>query len=186
MDVESLRAAVEAAPDDVKAFESLQNALIEEDRLSELEALYPTVFEAVRDTPAHDRMVRVVDQRASGTEDEGLAAVKYLLTLGADINAVDKNGETCMHGAAYASWPEMVRFLVAHGADIKVWNQKNQYGWTPLLIAEGHRPGNFKPAARTINAMREVMLRSGVKPPKPTPRKRTNDEYSGKKQAAGP
>jgi len=122
----------------------------------------------------------------AGTEDEGLAAVKYLLTLGADINAVDKNGETCMHGAAYASWPEMVRFLVAHGADIKVWNQKNQYGWTPLLIAEGHRPGNFKPAARTINAMREVMLRSGVKPPKPTPRKRTNDEYSGKKQAAGP
>ena len=122
----------------------------------------------------------------AGTEEEALAAVKYLLTLGADINAVDKNRETCMHGAAYASWPEMARFLAAHGADIQLWNQKNKYGWTPLLIAEGHRPGNFKPAAATIKAVRDVMLQSGVTPPEPTPPKRTNDEYSRKKQAAAP
>ncbi|MHC4876889.1 MAG: ankyrin repeat domain-containing protein [Planctomycetota bacterium] len=47
----------------------------------------------------------------AGTEDEAIAAVRLLLDLGADINAVDRNGETAMHGAAYANLPKMVRFL---------------------------------------------------------------------------
>ena len=42
----------------------------------------------------------------AGTEDEALEAVRLLLELGADINAVDDNGETAMHGAAYKSLPE--------------------------------------------------------------------------------
>ncbi|MFP6765464.1 MAG: ankyrin repeat domain-containing protein, partial [Planctomycetaceae bacterium] len=88
--------------------------------------------------------------------------------------------------AAYASWPKMARFLAANGADIRIWNRNNQHGWTPLLIAEGHRPGNFKPAADTIKAVRELMIRSGVTPPQPTPRKRTNDQYSRKKQTPAP
>lgn len=120
----------------------------------------------------------------AGTEDEAIAAVQLLLDLGADINTVDKNGETTMHGAAYGSLPKMVRFLADHGADIAVWNQKNKYGWTPLLIAEGYRPGNFKPAAATIEAIHEVMLKAGVQPPSPTdPRpKRTNDDYAPPKK----
>src|SRR6185295_13658898 len=36
-----------------------------------------------------------------GSEPEVLEAVKLVLQLGADVNAVDKNGETAMHGAAY-------------------------------------------------------------------------------------
>ena len=36
-----------------------------------------------------------------GTEPEVLDAVKVALDLGNDLNAVDKNGETAMHGAAY-------------------------------------------------------------------------------------
>ncbi|HLQ79202.1 MAG TPA: ankyrin repeat domain-containing protein, partial [Terriglobia bacterium] len=36
-----------------------------------------------------------------GTEPEVLEAVKLAVQLGADVNAVDKNGETAMHGAAY-------------------------------------------------------------------------------------
>src|SRR5437868_4304085 len=39
----------------------------------------------------------------AGTEPECLEAVEYLLTLGADVNTVDQNGETAMHGAAYKS-----------------------------------------------------------------------------------
>ncbi len=62
-----------------------------------------------------------------------------------------------MHGAAYKSLPRMVTLLAEHGADIKVWNKKNKYGWTPLMIAEGHRPGNFKPAPATIDALQRVM-----------------------------
>ena len=51
------------------------------------------------------------------------------------------------------------------GAKVEIWNQKNKYGWTPLMIAEGHRPGNFKPSAETIAALHRVMLAAGVSPP---------------------
>ncbi|MEZ6061038.1 MAG: ankyrin repeat domain-containing protein [Planctomycetaceae bacterium] len=113
----------------------------------------------------------------AGTEDEALAAVQLLLDLGADINAADDNGETAMHGAAYASWPRMVDFLADHGANVSVWNTTNRYGWTPVLIAEGHRPGNFKPAAETLAAVYRAMRAAGVEPPPLTPRKSTNENY---------
>jgi hypothetical protein len=58
-----------------------------------------------------------------------------------------------------------VQFLADKGAKIAIWNRKNKYGWTPLLIAEGHRPGNFKPSAETIVALHQVMLAAGVSPP---------------------
>ena len=105
----------------------------------------------------------------AGTEPEALAAVEYLVTLGADVNTVDANGETAMHGAAYKSLPKMVRLLADRGAKVDVWNRKDAHGWTPLLIAEGFRPGNFKPSAETIEAIRAVMQESGVTPPTPTP-----------------
>ena len=106
----------------------------------------------------------------AGTEAECLAAVEYLLTLKADVNTVDKNGETAMHGAAYKSLPKMVQLLTDKGAKIDGWNHKNKYGWTPLLIAEGFRPGNFKPSVETIDAIHSVMRSAGVTPPPPTPR----------------
>lgn len=100
----------------------------------------------------------------AGTEPEVLEAVTLALELGGDVNAVDDNGETAMHGAAYKSLPKVVLFLADKGAKIDVWNQKNHYGWTPLLIAEGYRPGNFKPSAETIAAIHRVMLAAGVTP----------------------
>ena len=88
----------------------------------------------------------------------------------ADVNAVDEKGDTAMHGAAYKFFPSVVRFLAEKGARIEVWNRKNKYGWTPLLIAEGHRVGNFKPSAEPIAALHRVMLAAGVTPPtQPTP-----------------
>lgn len=106
----------------------------------------------------------------AGTEPEALAAVEYLLGLGADVNTIDKNGETPMHGAAYKSLPKMVQLLADKGAKIGVWNRKNKYGWTPLIIAEGFRPGNFKPSVDTIAAIHTVMRAAGITPPPPTPR----------------
>ncbi len=106
----------------------------------------------------------------AGTEPEALAAVKYLLGQGADVNTVDKNGETAMHGAAYKSLPKMVQFLADCGAKIEVWNKKDKYGWSPLIIAEGFRPGNFKPSFETIEAIHTVMRAAGVTPPPPTKR----------------
>jgi hypothetical protein len=40
------------------------------------------------------------------------------------------------------------------------------------LIAQGHRPGNFKPAAETVSAIKKVMLAAGVEPPEDTPREK--------------
>ena len=104
----------------------------------------------------------------AGTEPECIEAVQYLLSLGADVNTVDANGETAMHGAAYKSLPKMVELLASKGAKISLWNTKNKAGWTPLLIAQGFRPGNFKPIAETSAAIEKVMRANGVTPP-PSP-----------------
>ena len=103
----------------------------------------------------------VTAEETAGTEPDVLATLKMLLELGADVNAVDDNGETAMHGAAYRNFPLVVHFLAEHGAKPETWNQKNKHGWTPLAIAEGHRFGNFKPSAETAAAIREVLPGAG-------------------------
>lgn len=115
-------------------------------------------------------------QQAAGTEEEAIAAVELLLDLGLDINAVDDNGETAMHGAAYQNWPKLIDFLAAHGADINVWNRKNAWGWTPLLIAQGYREGNFRPDVDTIASLERIMLAAGVTPPEPGPDVNANQQ----------
>jgi len=101
-----------------------------------------------------------------GTEPETVEAVQVALEFGADINAIDKNGETAMHAAAYKNLPEVVRFLASRGAKVAVWNKEDRFGWTPLAIAVGYRFGNFKPSPDTEAAVREVMIKAGVTPPK--------------------
>ena len=103
--------------------------------------------------------------RDAGTETRGVEAVQLRCRLGADVNAVDNNGETAMHGAAYKNLPWSVQFLADKGAKIDVWNQPEQDGWTPLMIAAGYRFGNFKPSPRPKTAIREVMIAAGVTPP---------------------
>ena len=105
----------------------------------------------------------------AGTEPEVLEAVELALALGADINAVDDNGETAVHGAAYKSLPKVVQLLAEKGANIEIWNRKNKWDWTPLRIAEGYRVGNFKPSFETIAALQQVMLAAGVTPPTNSP-----------------
>ena len=92
-----------------------------------------------------------------GSEPEALEAVAMLIELGNDVNAVDDNGETAMHGAAYKNVPKVVQLLADRGAKVEVWDRKNKHGWTPLSIAEGHRPGNFKPSPETIDALRRLL-----------------------------
>jgi uncharacterized protein len=101
----------------------------------------------------------------AGTEDEAVEAVKLAIALGNDVNAVDDKGETAMHGAAYKNLPQVVQLLAGKGARIDVWNRQDKHGWTPLAIAEGHRPGNFKPSPETIDALHRVLRAAGMTPP---------------------
>ena len=103
-----------------------------------------------------------------GTEPEVLEAVKLALELGNDINAVDGNGETAVHGAAYKHVPTVVRYLAEHGARMDVWNTQNKKGWTPLRIAEGvHRGMNIVSSPVTAAALRQVMAPSTGATPQP-------------------
>jgi uncharacterized protein len=98
-----------------------------------------------------------------GTEPEVLEAVKVALALGNDVNAVDANGETAMHGAAYKHVPAVVRFLSQQGARMDVWNQPNKNGWTPLTIADGVQRGmNIVSSPPTAAVIREVMATDPV------------------------
>jgi ankyrin repeat protein len=97
-----------------------------------------------------------------GSETEVLEAVKLALDLGADINAVDNKGETAMHGAAYKHVPAVAQFLIDQGAKIDVWNRKNDFGSSPLMIAEGYKDGNFEPSAETAAVIRSVMSAAGL------------------------
>lgn len=99
----------------------------------------------------------------AGTEKEAYEAVKLALELGNDINAVDDNGETAMHGAAYKQFPSVVRLLADSGADMAVWNQENKHGWTPLRIAAGvFRTSNFRFSDATAAELREIMTAAGA------------------------
>jgi uncharacterized protein len=99
----------------------------------------------------------------AGTEPEVLEAVKVALELGNDVNAVDKNGETAMHGAAYKQVPSAAQYLLEHGAKIEVFNRKNSHGWTALRIAEGvHRGMNLRSSPETAAVLRKAMSAAGV------------------------
>jgi ankyrin repeat protein len=105
-----------------------------------------------------------------GTEPEVLEAVKAALEMGGDLDAVDSNGETAMHGAALKHAPSVVRYLAERGARVEVWNRPNKLGWTPLRIAEGVQRGmNIISSPPTAAAIREVTDRSAP-PSAPTSR----------------
>ncbi len=82
-----------------------------------------------------------------------------------------------------------LQLLADKGAKIDVWNRPNKGGLTPLVIAEGHRPGlNFRPSPPTVAALHRVMLAAGVPVPKspPLPANLVEPAYGGKQKTPGP
>ena len=115
-------------------------------------------------------------EEEAGSEAEARDAVALLVELGANLDAVDDNGDTAVHGAAFASFPTVVQQLADFGADIHVWTQPNEQGRTPLFIAEGFRGGLPRPSRATIEAITFLMDGAGVSTAGPRPE--LIDQYS--------
>jgi ankyrin repeat protein len=73
------------------------------------------------------------------SESEGVEAVRVLLELGADANAVDGEGNTALHVAVSGQSLPIIKLLADKGARLDV---KNKKGLTPLALASaGGRRG---------------------------------------------
>lgn len=66
-------------------------------------------------------------------DDDAIATAKFLLDLGAPINAQNKYGESALLGATARGPIPLVQLLLDHGASFEV---KDLFGWTPLISAE--------------------------------------------------
>lgn len=107
---------------------------------------------------------------SAGTEEDAIETVKFLLELGADISAVDDDGNSAVHGAVYENRSRLIELLAERGADINIWNRPNKRSWTPLDIAQGHRPGNFRLAPESIEVLERLLRAAGIEPPPARPR----------------
>jgi ankyrin repeat protein len=73
------------------------------------------------------------------TSKEAVESVQVLLAAGADINARDNLGRTALHGAAFWGWNDVVKTLVAGGANVAA---KDAKGMTPVDSAMGRAGGH--------------------------------------------
>ena len=100
-----------------------------------------------------------------GTEEEGLAAVKLAHEAGGgDVNSINANGDTAMHGAVYRGGAiSIIKYLAGLGADLNVVNDN---GWTPLIIADGIiRVGSgIKHYPEAAEVLRGLLRERGIEP----------------------
>jgi len=91
------------------------------------------------------------------TEAEAVAAIELCLAAGADVNAVDNQGDTALHGAAQKGDDQVVQFLADHGAKLDV---KDKKGRTPLDAANGLMGnGGFDGSRRDVHDSTVALLR---------------------------
>ena len=66
-----------------------------------------------------------------------LEAVKVAVEAGVDVNAINSDGQTSMHAAAFTGSDAIVQFLADHGAQVDV---RDKNGETPWTMAAGISP----------------------------------------------
>jgi ankyrin repeat protein len=98
----------------------------------------------------------------AGEENEAVEAVNMLLDLGANINGVNNEGDSAMHGAAYNIYPRVVELLARRGADPLIWSKPDKFGRTPLFLAEGYAGRLPRPDLPTIEAVTKLMRAAGL------------------------
>jgi ankyrin repeat protein len=101
-----------------------------------------------------------------GTHSECLAAMKLAIESGGgDVNAVDANGETALHGAVYRGGNiAAIEYLVEQGAKLDVVNAK---GWSPVIVADGveYTPDVLKRYPEAAALLREMLAARGLPVP---------------------
>jgi ankyrin repeat protein len=102
------------------------------------------------------------DTRGLFTTDDvqkrSIASHELLLAAGGEINASGgRSLQTPLHGAAFWGWNDVVKFLVAHGANL---NAKDPKGLTPVDSAMGRAGGNSRGGQRIDVHQDTAALRS--------------------------
>jgi ankyrin repeat protein len=113
------------------------------------------------------------------SEKENVEAVKMCLDLGIDVNAMDGDGRTALHGAAHKGRNTVVQLLVDHGAKLDARDKGSRdtingellgYSWQPIDYADGLvRVGVQSAVAHpeTAALLRKLMTDRGLAVPSP-------------------
>lgn len=114
-----------------------------------IEAMYEDVVDALLSRPDLDPNSRGLNGRPALMAyvwRDNKDRVEKLLAHGADVNALDSDDDTALHGAGQTGNVEIVRMLLDKGANP---NAKNKVGGTPLMWAAVY--GNVEAARLLLN-----------------------------------
>jgi uncharacterized protein len=90
-----------------------------------------------------------------GTEQEAIEAITLCLDRGADVNAVDQNGQTAVHLAVAQAEDSVLRLLASRGANLSA---KDKQGRTPIDLVRAGGRGGRGPANQRRAALLEELL----------------------------
>jgi ankyrin repeat protein len=110
----------------------------------------------------------------SGTDADSLAALTLAIDLGAgDINGIDKNGDTAVHGAVFRQTQDNLRLLAAKGANLDVKDKRGKLAIDDALNGiPGANTARSSPRPEAAKVLYSLMLERGLNPPDPTVDKR--------------
>lgn len=96
------------------------------------------------------------DGQSHGSQADAPEALRLCLQWGGDVNAVNDEGYTALHGASFRGANEVVKFLVEHGAKMDI---KNKEGKLPINMAEGMHigPGGWVEHDDTVALFHQLM-----------------------------
>jgi uncharacterized protein len=98
-------------------------------------------------------------------QQRSIASLDLLLKAGGEINATGgRTEQTPLHAASFWGWNEVVKYLVAHGADVKA---KDNKGMNAIDAALGRAGGNSRGGQRVDvhQDTADLLIKLGVPPP---------------------
>jgi uncharacterized protein len=132
-----------------------------------------TALHAVAGVRWSDTTMSTAQALGFAAEEDSVEAIKLLLDLGLDVNAVDNQGMTAVHGAASRGANQVIRLLHARGAKLDVMSKpdtrESPVDNEPALEVPGQTPIDAAldadpPRLATVTLLRELL---GVDPSTP-------------------